>query len=161
MSGWFSFAKKYLWHEEKTPFHLSPKDMSRLQAHNEILLFSIFEGVIASMIILGSYLHVFKTGDSSFYPILIYSFSLLIAIFILNKHKNLLAACFCLTPPLIVFGILTVFGFHPNNGIFEKTIISVFIIFWFFYTIRIFEICRNFNDLKSESVSSSSNPIHQ
>ena len=161
MSGWFSFAKKYLWHEEKTPFHLSPKDMSRLQAHNEILLFSIFEGVIASMIILGSYLHIFKTGDSSFYPILIYSFSLLIAIFILSKHKNLLAACFCLTPPLIVFGILTVFGFHPNNGIFEKTIISVFIIFWFFYTIRIFEICRNFNDLKPESVSSSSNPIHQ
>ena len=126
MSGWFSFAKKYLWHEEKTPFHLSPKDMSRLQAHNEILLFSIFEGVIASMIILGSYLHIFKTGDSSFYPILIYSFSLLIAIFILNKHKNLLAACFCLTPPLIVFGILTVFGFHPNNGILEKTTISVF-----------------------------------
>ncbi len=136
MSGWFSFAKKYRWPEEKTPFHLSPKDMSRLQAHNEILLFSIFEGVIASMIILGSYLHIFKTGDSSFYPILIYSFSLLIAIFILNKHKNLLAACFCLTPPLIVFGILTVFGFHPNNGIFEKTIISFFIIFWFFYLIK-------------------------
>ena len=46
MSSWFSFAKKYLWHEEKTPFHLSPSQMSKLQASNELKLFAIFEGII-------------------------------------------------------------------------------------------------------------------
>ena len=52
MSSWFAFAKKYLWHEEKTPFHLSPSEMSKLQASNELKLFAIFEGIIAGMMVL-------------------------------------------------------------------------------------------------------------
>ena len=137
MSSWFSFAKKYLWHEEKTPFHLSPSQMSKLQASNELKLFAIFEGIIAGMMVFGIYSHFQLTEETSLFPGL------------------------CVTPPLVIFGMILWFGFHPNNGSFEKITLSVFLAFWFFYSIRIFEISRCFQSLKNESASSSPSPVHQ
>tara|TARA_A100001015_G_scaffold258183_1_gene301289 strand:- start:650 stop:886 length:237 start_codon:yes stop_codon:yes gene_type:complete len=72
MSSWFSFAKKYLWHEDKTPFHLSPSQMSKLQASNELKLFAIFEGIIAGMMVFGIYSHFQLTGETSLFPGLIF-----------------------------------------------------------------------------------------
>ena len=161
MSSWFSFAKKYLWHEEKTPFHLSPSQMSKLQASNELKLFAIFEGIIAGMMVFGIYSHFHATGEISLFPGLIYCLFLLFALFLLVKHKHIFAGIFCVTPPLVIFGMILWFGFHPNNGSFEKIILSAFLAFWFFYSIRIFEISRCFQSLKDESASSSPRPVHQ
>ena len=161
MSSWFSFAKKYLWHEEKTPFHLSPSQMSKLQASNELKLFAIFEGIIAGMIVFGIYSHFQHTGETGLFPALIYCLFLLFALFLMVKHKHLFAAIFCITPPLVIFGMILWFGFHPNNGFFEKIILSMFIAFWFFYSIRIIEISRCFHSLKDESALSSPRPVHQ
>ena len=161
MSSWFSFAKKYLWHEEKTPFHLSPSQMSKLQASNELKLFSIFEGIIAGMMVFGIYSHFHATGETNLFPGLIYCLFLLFALFILVKHKYLISAIFCVTPPLVVFGIIIFFGFHPNNGLFEKIILTGFLVFIFLYSIRIFEICRCFHNLEDETISISQSPIHQ
>ena len=161
MSSWFSFAKKYLWHEEKTPFHLSPSQMSKLQASNELKLFAIFEGIIAGMMVFGIYSHFHATGETSLFPGLIYCLFLLFALFLLVKHKHIFAGIFCVTPPLVIFGMILWFGFHPNNGSFEKIILSAFLAFWFFYSVRIFEISRCFQSLKEESASSSPRAVHQ
>ena len=83
MSSWFSFAKKYLWHEEKTPFHLPPSQLTKLQASNELKLFAIFEGIIAGMIVFGIYSHFQHTGETSLFPGLIYCLFLLFALLIL------------------------------------------------------------------------------
>ena len=161
MSSWFSFAKKYLWHEEKTPFHLSPSQMSKFQASNELKLFAILEGTIAGMMVFGIYSHFQVTGETSLFPYLIYCLFLLFALFILVKYKHFFAGIFCVTPPLVIFGMILFFGFHPNNGSFEKIILITFLAFWFFYSIRIIEISRCFQSLKDESVSSSPRPLHQ
>ena len=161
MSSWFSFAKKYLWHEEKTPFHLSPSQMSKLQASNELKLFAIFEGIIAGMIVFGIYSHFQNTGETNLFPGLIYCLFLLFALFLLVKYKHFFAGIFCITPPLVIFGMILWFGFHPNNGFFEKIILSVFLAFWFFYSIRIIEISRCFQSLRDESASSSPRHVHQ
>ena len=161
MSSWFAFAKKYLWHEEKTPFHLSPSQMSKFQASNELKLFAILEGTIAGMMVFGIYSHFQVTGETSLFPYLIYCLFLLFALFILVKHKHFFAGIFCVTPPLVIFGMILFFGFHPNNGSFEKIILITFLAFWFFYSIRIIEISRCFQSLKDESVSSSPRPLHQ
>ena len=161
MSSWFAFAKKYLWHEEKTPFHLSPSEMSKLQASNELKLFAIFEGIIAGMMGFGIYSHFHATGETNLFPGLISCLFLLFALFLLVKHKHFYAGIFCVTPPLVVFGMILWFGFHPNNGSFEKIILSSFLAFWFFYSIRIIEISRCFQSLKDEPASSSQRPVHQ
>ena len=161
MSSWFSFAKKYLWHEKKTPFHLLPSQMSKLQASNELKLFAIFEGVVTGMIVFGIYSHFHATGETNLFPGLIYCLFLLFALFILVKHKYLISAIFCVTPPLVVFGIIIFFGFHPNNGLFEKVILTGFLVFIFLYSIRIFEICRCFHNLEDKTISISQSPIHQ
>ena len=161
MSSWFAFAKKYLWHEEKTPFHLSPSQMSKFQASNELKLFAILEGTIAGMMVFGIYSHFQVTGETSLFPALIYCLFLLLALFLLVKHKHFIAGIFCITPPLVIFGMILWFGFHPNNSFFEKIILSTFLAFWFFYSIRIIEISRCFQSLKDESVSSSPRPLHQ
>ena len=160
MSSWFSFAKKYLWHEEKTPFHLSPSQMSKLQASNELKLFAIFEGIIAGMMVFGIYSHFHLTGETNLFPGLIYCLFQLLALFILVKHKHFIAGIFCVTPPLVIFGMILWFGFHPNNGSFEKIILSVFLAFWFFYSIRVFEISRSFRSLKNASTSSPSSLVN-
>ena len=144
MSSWFAFAKKYLWHEEKTPFHLSPSEMSKLQASNELKLFAIFEGIIAGMMGFGIYSHFHSTGETNLFPGLIYCLFLLFALFLLVKHKHFYAGIFCVTPPLVVFGMILWFGFHPNNGSFEKIILSSFLAFWFFYSIRILKLADAF-----------------
>ena len=161
MSSWFSFAKKYLWHEEKTPFHLLPSQMSKLQASNELKLFAIIEGIIAGMMVFGIYSHFQHTGETSLFPALIYCLFLLVALFLMVKHKHFIAGIFCITPPLVIFGMILWFGFHPNNGFFEKIILSVFLAFWFFYSIRIIEISRCFQSLRDESASSSPRHVHQ
>ena len=153
MSSWFSFAKKYLWHEEKTPFHLPPSQLTKLQASNELKLFAIFEGIIAGMMVFGIYSHFHATGETNLFPSLIYCLFLLFALFLLVKHKHFIAGIFCVTPPLVIFGMILWFGFHPNNGSFEKIILSAFLVFWFLYSIRIFEISRCFRSLKNESTS--------
>ena len=161
MSSWFAFAKKYLWHEEKTPFHLSPSQMSKFQASNELKLFAILEGTIAGMMVFGIYSHFQVTGETSLIPYLIYCLFLLFALFLLVKHKHFFAGIFCVTPPLVIFGMILLFGFHPNNGSFEKIILITFLAFWLFYSIRIIEISKCFQSLKDESVSSSPRPLHQ
>ena len=160
MSSWFSFAKKYLWHEEKTPFHISPSQMSKLQASNELKLFAIIEGIIAGMMVFGIYSHFQHTGETSLFPALIYCLFLLVALFLMVKHKHFFAGIFCITPPQVIFGMILWFGFHPNNGFFEKIILSVFLAFWFFYSIRIIEISRCFQSLRDESASSSPRHVH-
>ena len=161
MSSWFSFAKKYLWHEEKTPFHLLPSQMSKLQASNELKLFAIIEGIIAGMMVFGIYSHFQHTGETSLFPALIYCLFLLVALFLMVKHKHFFAGIFCITSPLVIIGMILWFGFHPNNGFFEKIILSVFLAFWFFYSIRIIEISRCFQSLRDESASSSPRHVHQ
>ena len=161
MSSWFSFAKKYLWHEEKTPFHISPSQMSKLQASNELKLFAIIEGIIAGMMVFGIYSHFQHTGETSLFPALIYCLFLLVALFLMVQHKHFFAGIFCITPPLVIFGMILWFGFHPNNGFFEKIILSVFLAFWFFYSSRIIEISRCFQSLRDESASSSPRHVHQ
>ena len=161
MSSWFLFAKKYLWHEEKTPFHLPPSQLTKLQASNELKLFAIIEGIIAGMMVFGIYSHFQNTGETSLFPALIYCLFLLVALFLMVKHKHLFAVIFCVTPPLVIFGMILWFGFHPNNGFFEKIILSMFLAFWFFYSIRIIEISRCFQSLRDESASSSPRHVHQ
>ena len=161
MSSWFSFAKKYLWHEEKTPFHISPSQMSKLQASNELKLFAIIEGIIAGMMVFGIYSHFQHTGETSLFPALIYCLFLIVALFLMVQYKHFFAGIFCITPPLVIFGMILCFGFHPNNGFFEKIILSVFLAFWFFYSIRIIEISRCFQSLRDESASSSPRRVHQ
>ena len=135
--------------------------MSKLQASNELKLFAIFEGVVTGMIVFGIYSHFHATGETNLFPGLIYCLFLLFALFILVKHKYLISAIFCVTPPLVVFGIIIFFGFHPNNGLFEKVILTGFLVFIFLYSIRIFEICRCFHNLEDETISISQSPIHQ
>jgi hypothetical protein len=147
MSSWFYGVKKYIWHEEKTPFHLSPSKMNKKQAHNELFIFASFEGVIALMLVYGILNHFNKTGDSSYIPAIVYCLMLLGTLYFLIKHKPFWAGCFCLTPPLVVLGLLFFLGFHPNNGSFEKMLLGAFLAFWFFYSVRIFDICRNFSKL--------------
>ena len=135
--------------------------MSKLQASNELKLFAIFEGVVTGMIVFGIYSHFHATGETNLFPGLIYCLFLLFALFILVKHKYLISAIFCVTPPLVIFGIIIFFGFHPNNGLFEKVILTGFLVFIFLYSIRIFEICRCFHNLEDETISISQSPIHQ
>lgn len=153
MSSWFYGVKRYIWHEEKTPFHLSPSEMNKKQAHNELFLFASFEGVIALMLVYGLLTHFNKTGDSSYIPAVVYCLSLMGALYYLVKQKSFWTGCFCLTPPLVVFGILIFLGFHPNNGSIEKMMLGAFLVFWFFYSIRIFEICRNYPKLNDSQIT--------
>ena len=88
--------------------------------------------IIAGMMVFGIYSHFHLTGETNLFPGLIYCLFLLFAIFILVKHKHFIAGIFCVSPPLVIFGMILWFGFHPNNGSFEKIILSVFLAFWFF-----------------------------
>ena len=87
MSSWFYGVKRYIWHEEKTPFHLSPSEMNKKQAHNELFLFASFEGVISLMLVYGLLTHFNKTGDSNYIPAVIYCLSLMSALYYLVKQN--------------------------------------------------------------------------
>ena len=76
MSSWFSFAKKYLWHEEKTPFHLPPSQLTKLQASNELKLFAIFEGILAGMMVF-EFTLIFILEKPAYFLVYILSFLLL------------------------------------------------------------------------------------
>ena len=153
MSSWFYRVKKYIWHEEKTPFHLSTFEMSKKQAHSEVFLFASFEGVLASLFICGFLNQIIRTGQPNYVPGLGYCIILMGALYFLVKHKLIWAGLFSLTPPIVIFGTLLWLGFHPNNGFIEKILIGGFLIFWIFYAKRIFEITRNYHLLDNKESS--------
>ena len=153
MSSWFYKVKKYVWHEEKTPFHLAPFELNRKQAHNELFLFASIEGVLASLFIYGFLTQIVRSGEIDYLPGLGYCLMLVGALYFLVKHKLIWAGLFSLTPPIVIFGTLLWLGFHPNNGFIEKILIGGFLIFWFFYAKRIFEITRNYHLLDNKESS--------
>ena len=153
MSSWFYKVKKYVWHEEKTPFHLAPFELNRKQAHNELLLFASIEGVLASLFIYGFLTQIVRSGEIDYLPGLGYCLMLVGALYFLVKHKLIWAGLFSLTPPIVIFGTLLWLGFHPNNGFIEKILIGGFLIFWIFYAKRIFEITRNYHLLDNKESS--------
>lgn len=153
MSSWFYKVKKYVWHEEKTPFHLAPFELNRKQAHNELFLFASIEGVLASLFIYGFLTQIVRSGEIDYLPGLGYCLMLVGALYFLVKHKLIWAGLFSLTPPIVIFGTLLWLGFHPNNGFIEKILIGGFLIFWIFYAKRIFEITRNYHLLDNKESS--------
>ena len=153
MSSWFYKVKKYVWHEEKTPFHLAPFELNRKQAHNELFLFASIEGVLASLFIYGFLTQIVRSGEIDYLPGLGYCLMLIGALYFLVKHKLIWAGLFSLTPPIVIFGTLLWLGFHPNNGFIEKILIGGFLIFWIFYAKRIFEITRNYHLLDNKESS--------
>ena len=153
MSSWFYKVKKYVWHEEKTPFHLAPFELNRKQAHNELFLFASIEGVLASLFIYGFLTQIVRSGEIDYLPGLGYCLMLVGALYFLVKHKLIWAGLFSLTPPIVIFGTLLWLGFHPNNGFIEKILIGGFLIFWIFYAKRIFEIIRNYHLLDNKESS--------
>ena len=153
MSSWFHRVKKYVWDEEKTPFHLLPVEMHKKQAHNELFIYAAIEGILTAILIFGILAQIFMGGKIAYVPLLLYSLMLMGALYVLVNRKPIWAALVSSSPPLVMFGLLFWFGFHPNNTSFDKLILGGFLVFWVIYSVRILDICRNYPEM-AETVNS-------
>ncbi len=152
MSSWFQKVKKYVWNEDKTPFHLTPKQMRKQQAHNELFFYAAFEGVLSAMLIFGILAQMYITGDTAYVPLLLYGLIITGVQYFLIKRKNTWAALLSSSPPLVISGILFTHGFHPNNTIVEKLLLGCFLACWLIYSFRIQAICRNFPGMSDNKI---------
>ncbi len=147
-SSWFQSVKKYVWNEDSTPYHLPPEQMRREQAHKEVFFYAVFVGTLTGLVSLGALTQIYSAQQTNYLPVLGYGCTLMIALYQLATRKLSWAALYSASPPLVVFGVFFLYGFHPNNTYLDKVLLSSFLAFWLLYAHRLFNICRRYPNMK-------------
>jgi hypothetical protein len=150
-SWWFQFVRKYVWNDERTPYHVSPEQMRKTQAHNEVFFYVVFEGTLVGLVTLGALIQVYTTHETEYLPVLGYGCFLLVALYFLVSRKSPWAVLYSASLPVLVFGVFFLYDFHPNNMYLDKLLLSGFLVCWLIYTTRLFKICRKYPDMEDAS----------
>ena len=132
------YFKKYIWDDERTPYFVPVRSMTRRQADYELHAYAIFVGILFAMVSGGALLsqdpHIKSDG------VAVYGFTVICAAVILELTKAVQAAWYCAAVPLVALLYFFLYGFHPNlNGIDHAALIG-FGLIWLRYSLRVVAI---------------------
>jgi hypothetical protein len=142
---WEKLFKRYVWHDDRTPYLTRVANLTRLQAHYELLGYSLFMGVLfgaLSVVALSSRL---PHGGAAIVPL--YAFTLCCAAVILGFTRHAWAALWCAGAPLAMLAYFGYWGFHPNLEIGDKVLLVAGMVAWLLYSRRVVAVARAWQGL--------------
>jgi len=148
MSNWEKWTKKYVWDENKTPFFIPVDKLTKLQAVKELFLYVVFVGTPFGLIGFLSLAAISRAESIAYLLLMIYSVSVLVALFYLQTTKNHYAAFYTATAPIILLLYLILNGFPPKLHEIEQGVLLVFLLLWLRYAMRIIRITKRYPDMR-------------
>jgi hypothetical protein len=144
---WHHYVKRYVWDANKTPFFTAVPKLHKGQADSEIFLYALFLSAPGALLSAATAMHVVKSGIDATIWVGLYAFSVCIAAALLHTKKNMKAAYYSISAPVVLFGYLYFLGFHPNLVTVDKIVIIAVLLLWLRYTVRVVAIAKNYPNM--------------
>ena len=129
---WEKLVRRYVWHDERTPYFTRVANLTRRQGHYELLAYAVFMGVAAAVIAVAA--------PSNW--VSLYAFSVCCAALLLGLMRHPWAAIWCAFAPLVALAGFALEGFHPHLETAEKVLLIVAALAALAYSQRLVAVAR-------------------
>ena len=138
--NWEKLFKRYVWHDERTPYLTRVANLTRIQAQYEIFGYALFMGVLAAVLSIVTQASSLPHGGAAIVPL--YAFSVCCAALILGFTRHPWAAAWCALAPLAALAYFGTWGFHPNLDAGEKALLVGVALAGLLYSVRAVLVTR-------------------
>ncbi|MFQ5828116.1 MAG: hypothetical protein ACE5JD_03035, partial [Candidatus Methylomirabilia bacterium] len=146
--SWYRFTKKYVWNEEKTPYFVGVDKLTRVQAKNEMFVYTLFLATVFAVITIASVAGIKLGGSYISVLVALYAFSVCCAAIFFGVTKNLRAARYCVAAPVAAF--LSINGLRPDLATIDRYVLLAFSLIWLRYAVRVVAIAKAFHRMPAE-----------
>ena len=137
---WDKLFKRYVADDVKTPYFVRVEQLTQKQARSELFVYTLFMSVLFGAIGLASVSTDLPHRGAIGVPV--YALAVVCAAIVLGMSRHPWAAAFCATAPVGALMYFALFGFHPNLGNGDKTLLIVIVLLWLRYSFRILSIVK-------------------
>jgi hypothetical protein len=142
--NWEKLFKRYIWDDDRTPYFVPAARMSRKQADYEIFAYTVFLGILFSIVCLAA----LSRGASDL--IVLYAFTAIVSTVILGVTKHLYAAYYCGAVPVVLLLYLLVHGFPASLAPIDHFVLIAFALIWLRYSYRVLGIAKAYPDMPGQ-----------
>lgn len=142
---WENLFKRYVWDSRTTPYLVPVAKLTRRQADYEILAYSLFNGVLFSVVALGALSEAMPFGRSP--AIGLYAFTVVCAAVVFHFTKVVPAAIVLAASPLAFVVFIVAYGFGPVRPVGDTVIVAVLVLALLFYSFRIVKVAQLYPSL--------------
>ena len=137
---WDKLFKRYVADDVKTPYFVRVERLTQQQARSELFVYTLFMSVLFAVIGVASISTELPHQGAIGVPL--YALAVVCAAVTLGMTRHPWAAAFCATAPVAALMYFVLFGFHPNLGNGDKTLLIVIVLLWLRYSWRILSIVK-------------------
>lgn len=137
---WEKLVKRYVWHDEKTPYFTRVAHLTRRQAHYELFGYALFTGVLAAVLAVATLSSELPHGGAA--GVSLYAFTVCCAAILLGATRHPWAALWCSSLPLAALAYFAWYGFHPALGAADKALLVALMLAWLCYVPRVVAVAR-------------------
>jgi hypothetical protein len=139
---WEKLVKRYVWHDERTPYFTRVRNLSVVQAGYELLAYCLFTGIFFGVLAVASLSDKLPHGNAKIVPV--YAFTVSCAAVIAGILRQPGAAMYCAAGPLAMLAYFAVYGFPAGLSGMDHALLVAVMVLWFAYSLRIVAVARAF-----------------
>ena len=138
--NWEKLFKRYVWHDERTPYLTRVANLTRAQAQYELFGYSLLMGVLFAALSVVALSSALPHGDAP--GVSIYAFTVCCAAVMLGATRHPWAAIWCAGAPLALLAYFATWGFHPRLELLDKALLVAGALAWLLYSRRVVAVAR-------------------
>jgi uncharacterized membrane protein len=139
---WEKLVKRYVWHDERTPYFTRVARLSAVQARYEVFAYCLFMAVLFGVLAVVGLSQRLPHAGAAVVPL--YAFSVLCAAVLLGATRSRAAAVHCATAPLALLAYFAVWGFPPGLSALDHAVLIALPLAAFLYSLRLLAVVRAF-----------------
>jgi hypothetical protein len=143
--NWDKLFKRYVWHDDRTPYLTRVANLTRLQAQYELFGYALLMAVLFGALSVASLSSALPHGGAA--VVSIYALTVCCAAVLLGATRHPWAAMWCAGAPLAVLAYFGYWGFHPSLEIGDKALLVAGVIGWQLYSRRVVAVARAWQGL--------------
>ncbi len=136
----YTYFRKYVWNEDKTPYLVAVSRLTPTQARNEVYAFAVLLAMFAVMIAGAAIFG--KAFQASPFGAAFYASSVFSAAIVLVTARHLAAAIWCAAVPVVALLYFLLLGFPPNLHTIDIVLVVALLIGLARYGMRVMAIAR-------------------
>jgi hypothetical protein len=137
---WEKLFKRYVWHDERTPYLTRVANLTRIQAQYEIFGYALFMGVLSAVLSIVMLSPGLPHGGVAIVPL--YAFSVCCAALVLGFTRHPWAAVWCALAPLAALAYFATWGFQSRLEFGDKAVLVAVALIGLLYSARAVRVAR-------------------
>ena len=146
-SNWYTFIRKYVWNDDKTPYLIKVAKLNRRQAKSELFIYTWFLASLFGIWTLVAIAKLDPAGDLIATALTFYCLSMFLTALFLGLTKNPYAALYAVSAPLMACLILLTDALVTQLSTLDKWVVAAVCLLWLRYTFRVTAIIRAFDTM--------------